>query len=44
MSTLKFKHTKAICGFCKKEMKWRLANDIGNSRWIAYCDCKREKK
>ena len=37
----KFKHTKAICGYCKKEMKWRLANDIGSSRWVAYCDCKK---
>lgn len=39
-----FKHTPIKCGKCGELMKWRLANDIGSSRWVAYCNCDREKK
>lgn len=38
------KHTPVRCGYCHELMKWRLANDIGSSRWVPYCDCKRERK
>lgn len=31
-------NSKVKCGECGNPMKWRLANDIGSSRMIPYCN------